>query len=203
MLVIFGWGFTTTHVFGAVFPMLCPNCHNEQFWVLRRIRRWFTFFFIPIFPYESSHALMCPICGVGREMNGVELKRAKLFAETNVAYQAGTLHEEAYEARLEAIAEASDGQVNKGLAVVASTPISPSVTAEPPLAQVQQGPAAVAPTSAIPPAPVAPPVPWFAESGVSLRPTISCLGCGTPFESFADAFCPRCGRARPQEAATS
>ena len=108
LFVIFGWGFTTNHVFGAVFPLLCPNCHNEQFWVLKRIRRWFTLFFIPIFPYESNHVLQCPICGVGREMSGIELKRAKLFAETNGAYQTGTLGEEDFSARLELISGASD-----------------------------------------------------------------------------------------------
>jgi len=201
MLIIFGWGFTTTRVFGAVFPLLCPNCHNEQFWVLKRIRRWFTLFFIPIFPYESNHALMCPICGVGRELSGVELKRVKLFAETNSAHQAGSLRDEEYEARLEAIAEASDAQVTKGMTYVTSTAISSGPAAEP---VVKAAPRSAPPTpSGIPPAPVAPPAVHLAESGAALDQTVFCVGCGTEFERIADAFCPRCGTARPKEVAAS
>ena len=203
MLIIFGWGFTTTKVLGAVFPLLCPNCHNEQFWVLKRIRRWFTLFFIPTFPYESTHALMCPICGVGRELSGVELKRVKLFAETNSAYQAGTLGEVEHSARLEAISTASDGQVNKGLVFVTSVPILPSVTAEPPLARAERLAATVVAPPAPPPAPSVPQASWPAESSGSQLDAVFCVGCGTRFDSVADAFCPRCGRARPQEAATS
>jgi len=209
MFVIFGWGFTTTHVFGAVLPLLCPNCHNEQFWVLKRIRRWFTLFFIPIFPYESTHALMCPICGVGRELSGVELKRAKLFAETNAAYQSGTLREEEYSARLGAIGEASDGHVNKGLASAASTTISAGVVVVPPHDQAQQQPAATVSASATPPAPMAPaapkapPSPWPAESSASPPAEVSCAGCGAQLESSLDAYCPRCGTARPRAAVTN
>jgi hypothetical protein len=209
MFVIFGWGFTTTHVFGAVFPLLCPNCHNEQFWMLKRIRRWFTLFFIPIFPYESTHALMCPICGVAREMSGVELKRAKLFAETNAAFQSGALREDEYETRLEAIAEASDGQVNKGMAFAASPAISSGVAVAPPPAHVQQQPAAAVPSPTIPATPMAPPVPeappspWPAEAGASLEAGVSCAGCGTQLDNSADPFCPRCGTARRRAAVTS
>ena len=175
MFVIFGWGFTTTHVFGAVLPVLCPNCDNEQFWILKRIRRWFTLFFVPVFPYESTHALMCPVCGVGRELHGSDLKRAKLYAETHTAFRSNSLDEEDYAARLAAIAEATDAQVAKGLAHVTAVQTQSHSAPE------RTGTVATAPP--MPPAPkvTAPPLPE--ESDQDRGDDAFCAGCGRKFDT--------------------
>ena len=208
MFIIFGWGFSTTRVFGAVFPMLCPNCQNERFWVLKRVRRWFTLFFIPVFPYESTHALMCPVCGVGKEMGGVELKRAKLYAETNSAYQAGVLGEDDYTARLAAVTGASDAQVKKGAAYVTATDVSPtaapavSAAPRPPRAAERRA-ATVPPPPLVAPVPVTPSPPRRAGSGAGSSDTVFCVRCGNRFDRHDDAFCPKCGAARPHDLVAS
>jgi hypothetical protein len=193
MLIIFGWGLRTTHVFGAVFPLLCPNCHNERFWILTRVRAWFTFFFVPIFPYESSHRLTCPVCGVGREVSGAELKRARLFAETNAAFAAGHLRDEEYGQRLEAIAAASDRQLSKGVKLAVAPTIAPVA---PPVEPTSSTPWAAQPDGGMCPLPT-PPAPPSPKPEKTRRPTEDCPGCGTPFESPDDLFCPRCGARRP------
>ena len=186
MFIIFGWGFTTTRVFGVVFPVLCPNCHNEEFWVLRRIRRWITLFFIPVIPYESTHALMCPVCGAGRELHGADHKRAKMYAEANTAFGNGALSDDEYSARLAAISSATDAQVSKGLGHVTAV----SVPAAP----------LVDPTPAVPPPPKRPTaVAASAKAAFALRPDLAlefCGHCGREFEAVEDLYCPRCGAPR-------
>jgi len=192
VFVIFGWGFTTTHVFGVVLPVRCPNCHNEQFWVLRRIRRWFTLFFIPVFPYESTHALMCPICGAGRELHGTELKRAKMYAEANTAFESGTLDQADYAARLSAISGATDAQVNKELGQVAAIEVPTPPPAEPATAAASL----VTPSPPLPPRPVAVAPAMEAAPEGTANGSGFCAQCGRKFDADADLFCPRCGAPR-------
>lgn len=191
MFVIFGWGFATTHVFGAVLPVDCPNCHNEEFWVLKRVRRWFTLFFVPVFPYESTHAVMCPICGVGSEVSGSELKRAKLYAETNAAFQAGSLSDDAYATRLSAISEATDAQVAKGVAQAIDVEIP--VHSAP--SQTVAAASGVRTALSVPPPPVAS-APVVEEARSPDEVNAFCVKCARKFDAAADFFCPRCGTAR-------
>ena len=60
--MIFGWGRTTVHTLGWAPTRMCGHCHNEGPWLVARVRRWFTLFFIPVVPYDSRYVAMCPIC---------------------------------------------------------------------------------------------------------------------------------------------
>lgn len=67
MFVIFGWGRSTRRILGWALSQMCPRCHNQRPWAVVRIRRWFTLFFIPVFPYASRYLKMCPVCSFGFE----------------------------------------------------------------------------------------------------------------------------------------
>ncbi|MCA9792163.1 MAG: zinc-ribbon domain-containing protein [Candidatus Eremiobacteraeota bacterium] len=84
-MIIIGWGHQKLKRLGPVQKLLCPNCRNEDFWELRQIGTWFTFFFIPIFPYSSQSYLCCPICGASRQVEGSELESCRAQAEQNMA----------------------------------------------------------------------------------------------------------------------
>lgn len=43
----------------------CENCKTESHWHLMNLWSWFTFFFIPIFPYYRKKVLVCPVCNYG------------------------------------------------------------------------------------------------------------------------------------------
>jgi uncharacterized tellurite resistance protein B-like protein len=50
MFILFGWrGVTTTPARGSFF---CPRCRKSQPYVHKRVRRFFTLFFIPVIPLE-------------------------------------------------------------------------------------------------------------------------------------------------------
>ncbi|MBQ2883560.1 MAG: zinc-ribbon domain-containing protein [Alphaproteobacteria bacterium] len=59
MFIIFGWGFTTKSVKGF-FLSGCPKC-GLRLQVIK-ITKWFTLFFIPIFPYSRKLYLYCERC---------------------------------------------------------------------------------------------------------------------------------------------
>ena len=68
MLIVFGWGHQKTKILGSVLPRECENCHNCDAWVLVDVSNWFSLFFLPIFPYQVRHLLVCPVCGSGIEL---------------------------------------------------------------------------------------------------------------------------------------
>ena len=43
----------------------CDHCDNTSIWTLYNDKKWFTLFFIPIFPFSSKKFLSCPVCGWG------------------------------------------------------------------------------------------------------------------------------------------
>ncbi|MBO0422065.1 zinc-ribbon domain-containing protein [Enterococcus plantarum] len=47
----------------------CSHCNNEVVMQGKQIGRKFTLFWIPIFTTSSSHYLLCPICGYGKELS--------------------------------------------------------------------------------------------------------------------------------------
>lgn len=81
MFIIFGWGHTKVRNFGALVARLCDNCHNHSAWVLLSRSVWFTLFFIPVFPYERDHFLLCPICQHGLKLTDAQFKTLKEAAE--------------------------------------------------------------------------------------------------------------------------
>jgi hypothetical protein len=55
----------------------CLWCTTTMFYHLIRIRTWFTYFLIPVFPYRSVFRIECPACCRGVEIHGQEIKAAK------------------------------------------------------------------------------------------------------------------------------
>ena len=50
--------------------LTCPNCHREAMTGIAQNRRWFTLFFIPIFPISARKTTaVCGLCGFRYEMD--------------------------------------------------------------------------------------------------------------------------------------
>jgi hypothetical protein len=103
MFFIFGWGRATNEDLGPTAPMACPNCHNDAVWHLLEHKRWFSLFFVPIFPYESKHALLCPICSRGFELNGQQLEHARQLNSAMRGFSSGSVSEAEVRARLASV----------------------------------------------------------------------------------------------------
>ena len=50
----------------------CVNCAQETPGQIVRIVSWFTFFFIPIFPYSANYYLLCAHCENGYKIDKKE-----------------------------------------------------------------------------------------------------------------------------------
>lgn len=50
----------------------CEHCQNESHYRVFRVRRWFTLFWIPIFPIGSKFFVTCPICNYGKKLKKAE-----------------------------------------------------------------------------------------------------------------------------------
>jgi len=42
---------------------VCPQCKKEGFQTVARSRRWFTLYFIPVFPFSKKTIVHCNLCG--------------------------------------------------------------------------------------------------------------------------------------------
>lgn len=74
--ILVGFGKRTRKDFGETGRVQqCIWCSNSVFYHLVRTNTWFTYFFIPIFPYRSEYRIECPICH-----NGLALKKAEIKA---------------------------------------------------------------------------------------------------------------------------
>ena len=63
-MIIIGWGHRMTKVYGEMLATEeCACCSNKVRRLIVRYRYFFTIFFIPVIPYETSHFMVCPICG--------------------------------------------------------------------------------------------------------------------------------------------
>lgn len=63
MIFIFGFGHTTEKDTGKIQERYCPVCRQNVFTKIIEIKKWFTFFFIPMIPYSKSFWEVCPNCG--------------------------------------------------------------------------------------------------------------------------------------------
>jgi hypothetical protein len=52
MFFIFGWNHQEIKQLGPVEQHNCKNCTNVEYWRLDKVSRYFTLFFIPIFPHD-------------------------------------------------------------------------------------------------------------------------------------------------------
>jgi len=96
-MLIFGWGHQKVKDLGPVTKHNCEHCGNEELWTLHHISKWFTLFFIPIFPYDNKYILACPICTSGFEVDSDKFKKLKEIAENNTALLQGKITEAEYE----------------------------------------------------------------------------------------------------------
>lgn len=85
MFFIFGWNHTKINEYGPVQEEKCQNCHNTEVWQIKKISRYFTLFFIPVFPHDSENFYHCPICNHGQNLSREDFMSFKTIAETNTA----------------------------------------------------------------------------------------------------------------------
>lgn len=85
MIFIFGWNHTKVNDYGPVQEETCKNCHNTEAWHLKKISKYFTLFFIPVFPHDSENFYHCPICNHGLSLSREDFLSYKDIAETNMA----------------------------------------------------------------------------------------------------------------------
>lgn len=106
--------------YGPTYAVQCPNCDKTQFWNLVHMRLWFTFFFIPIFPYESKYLMVCPICQQGIKLAGQQVRRAIELNKYSLAFLNKALEKEDYFAHLSQLDPLSiDGSgASRGMPVV-------------------------------------------------------------------------------------
>jgi len=75
MFVIFGFGHVKAKKVGETHPMGCPNCNNVRSFDIVEQSKWFTLFFLPVFPYSKNKIMVCPICQRGKALENDEYER--------------------------------------------------------------------------------------------------------------------------------
>src|SRR6476469_5087544 len=104
MPVFFLFGFRNkSHEHGPTIAATCPRCHNSVVLHDVRFRRWFTLFFIPVFPLgRARRLLMCPICRWARDVPHTADELTNEMAEITRQWQAGGMADDAYSQRVDA-----------------------------------------------------------------------------------------------------
>jgi len=72
-------------------------CNSQDFSKLICKRTWVTFFFVPVFPYESDWSLQCPQCAGERPLNGEEVAKAKRLQKLTAQFLARKISSFDYE----------------------------------------------------------------------------------------------------------
>lgn len=96
MFVLIGFGNEARDDHGPAIPVVCPNCNNETTLRLVEVRKRFSLFFIPIFPYDWTYALVCPVCSHGLELDEEQFERAKRLVRARRAFRRGKITEQRY-----------------------------------------------------------------------------------------------------------
>jgi hypothetical protein len=78
MLLI--WGFRSTVAHLATLMLTCGACRTPAAHHVRRMRRWFTLFFIPVIPYKTVYFTTCTYCGVDLKLTQEEATRLEQAA---------------------------------------------------------------------------------------------------------------------------
>ena len=55
----------------------CAWCSRKIYYHLILLRTWFSYFFIPVFPYRSEYFIECPLCSQSIGIRGEEVEAAK------------------------------------------------------------------------------------------------------------------------------
>lgn len=96
LFVIFGWSHRSKE-YGETLPTHCSRCDNETYYHLRKTRRWFKLYFVPVLPFGTANRrLVCDICGAGVRLDRSEWKAAKSLSATTDRFLAGDVSEDAY-----------------------------------------------------------------------------------------------------------
>jgi hypothetical protein len=53
----------------------CPQCHRTCSQAVARAQRWFTLFFIPIFPFSSKYYSVCSMCSGATKLDRAQAER--------------------------------------------------------------------------------------------------------------------------------
>ena len=99
--VIFGWNHPETTSYGPVEQQECENCHNTDFWHLKKVSKYFTLFFIPVIPQEHKYWYHCPICNHGIDLDEVDFHNYKSIAKINSDYLENSISNEERIKRIE------------------------------------------------------------------------------------------------------
>jgi hypothetical protein len=94
MFFIYGWNHQVTKHLGSVEQHQCNNCHNTEVWQLNKISRYFTLFFIPIFPHNTDYWYHCPICNFGVKLDFLGKARILPIAKINSDFLNNLISEE-------------------------------------------------------------------------------------------------------------
>lgn len=103
MFFIFGWNHQEIKQLGPVELHNCKNCNNVEYWRLDKVSRYFTLFFIPIFPHDSDYWYHCPICNFGTKLNSYEINNYKIIAKVNSNFLNNHISEEERNIQLDQI----------------------------------------------------------------------------------------------------
>lgn len=58
------WGLKSRGKALGQFTLPCPNCHRDAVTAVSQSRRWFTLFFVPVFPISAKRSVArCGLCG--------------------------------------------------------------------------------------------------------------------------------------------
>lgn len=96
MIFIGGYGYETSSLYGPVEERPCLNCNGVHFFILLKVRRWITLFFIPIIPVKTVYRLQCENCKAVYDITeDLELLKKKADLNNNVA--SGAIDRETYD----------------------------------------------------------------------------------------------------------
>ena len=74
MFLFFGINKQTMKKLGRIPEQVCSHCQKPSRRVLIKVIDWFTVFFIPLFPFMTRYALVCPLCDDTHEVGGEEME---------------------------------------------------------------------------------------------------------------------------------
>jgi hypothetical protein len=88
---------------GAAVAATCPRCHNSVVLHHLHVRKWFTFFFVPLLPLGlGQRLLVCPICRWSREVPRTAEPLTAEMTDITKQWQSGAMPNDEYTKRVEA-----------------------------------------------------------------------------------------------------
>jgi len=96
MFVLVGFGNELRRDHGPAVPVICPNCRNQTYLHLIEVKKRFSLFFVPLFPYDWSYYLLCDVCSRGIELNEEQFEKARKLCRATRAFREHRISEERY-----------------------------------------------------------------------------------------------------------